>query len=425
MPALLGQPQPFFVEAQPADTSTVTMISSNNVNLLRCCIFQVSNLNYFHKQLLHVLMKGENFNIPGNKPRVLVAPLDWGLGHATRCIPVIFNLMQQDCEVIIGAEGAVKTLLQNEFPGLKFIELKGYRVKYSRTKYWLPVILILQFPKLFYRIYAENRWLQKIAFALKIDAVISDNRPGLSHKKIPCIYITHQLQIKTGNRFTERIAKKIHYHFINKFTACWVPDAAGEINLAGQLAHPVVLPNVPVKYMGPLSRFKITSAQIKYDLCILLSGPEPQRSIFEKKVLLDLADFEGTAFLLRGLPGKTLQLASTGRLQIRNHLPAAELSVVIQQSKIIICRSGYTTIMDMMKLQKKAILVPTPGQTEQEYLAAYLQQQQLFFCIQQKDFSIADALKKAGSAAYKKVNIEQLEHEAVIKNFANQFRDRN
>ncbi len=362
--------------------------------------------------------KDELFNIPHYKPRVLVAPLDWGLGHATRCIPIIFKLLQQNCEVIVAAEGDVKFLLQKEFPNLAFLPLKGYRMQYSRNKFWLSAKLLLQFPKLIYRIYAEKRWLNKAVDAYKIDAVIADNRMGLCHPKIPCVYITHQLKIKTGNRFTESFVQKMHYHFINKFTACWVPDTEGEKNLAGELSHPVILPKIPLKYLGPLSRFEKTTCENKYDLCIVLSGPEPQRSIFEALVLKDIKDFKGSIFLVRGLPGKTsIPESSNAVLEIKNHLPAAELNMLLQQSNMIICRSGYSSVMDLVNLQKKAILVPTPGQTEQEYLARYLQDQKLFFCVEQKYFSLPAVLKAASGFQYTEIIFSQNEYELVIEDF--------
>ena len=364
------------------------------------------------------MIKPENFNIPGNRPRVLVAPLDWGLGHATRCIPVIFKLLEQRCDVIVAAEGAVKFLLQKEFPDLVFIELRGYRMRYSRNRFWMPLKLMVQFPKLIYRVYAEKRWLQETVDAYKIDAVISDNRLGLSHKKIPGVYITHQLLIKTGNRFTERIAQIIHYHFINKYKACWVPDAAGKINLAGELSHPVLLPKIPLQYLGLLSRFENTVIGFKYDLCIILSGPEPQRTVFEKIILNEVKGLRGNVILLRGLPGKLLaDELNNPVLEIKDHLSAAELSIVLQQSKMVISRCGYTTVMDLVKLQKRAILVPTPGQTEQEYLARYLHQQKLFYCAQQKNFSLQDVLKNAANFQYAELTIPQKDHEAVIEDF--------
>jgi uncharacterized protein (TIGR00661 family) len=260
--------------------------------------------------------------------------------------------------------------------------------------------------------------LQKTVDEYKIDAVISDNRLGLSHEKIPCVYITHQLLIKTGNRFTERVAQKIHYHFINKYKACWVPDAAGEINLAGELSHPANLPKVTLKYLGPLSRFEKKDVEIKYDLCIILSGPERQRTVFEKIILKEVKDFSGNVILLRGLPGKFLgNELNSPALEIKTHLTATELNTVLLQSKIVISRCGYTTVMDLVKLQKKAILVPTPGQTEQEYLAHYLHQQKIFYCAGQKNFSLQDVLKKAADFQYTELTIPQKDYEAVIEDF--------
>ena len=364
------------------------------------------------------MIKAEDFNIPEHKPRILIAPLDWGLGHATRCIPVISFLVQQNCIVFVAAEGRAKTLLQKEFPDVQFIGLKGYRIQYSRYKFWMPAKLLLQLPKLIYRIYAENRWLKKSVKALRINAVISDNRMGLFHKRIPCVYITHQLTIKTGVRFTESIAQKIHYHFINKFNACWVPDAKGALNLAGALSHPAILPKVPVIYLGPLSRFEKKKVESKYDLCIILSGPEPQRTVFEKIILKDLHKVEGKVCLVRGLPGetRTLQLNNSS-IEIKNHLPADELNYIILQSKIIISRCGYSTVMDLVKLQKKAVLIPTPGQTEQEYLAKYLHAQQLFYCINQHDFSLQEAIKNVISFEFKQLQVKQEGFENILDGF--------
>jgi uncharacterized protein (TIGR00661 family) len=363
-------------------------------------------------------MINENFNIPGRRQRILIAPLDWGLGHATRCIPVISTLLKQDCNVIVAAEGQIKTLLQKEFPGLQFVELKGYRVHYSRNKFWMTTALLLQLPGIIYRIYAENRWLKKIITDYNIDAVISDNRMGLHHKKIPCIYITHQLTIKTRSGFTERIAQKIHYHFINKFGNCWVPDSETKVNLAGALSHPATLPNVPVIYLGPLSRFEKTATAIKYDLCIILSGPEPQRTVFEKIILADTETMTEKICLVRGLPQETEVPDMTNpSVEIKNHLPAEELSTIIQQSNIIISRCGYSTVMDLVKLQKKALLVPTPGQTEQEYLADYLQQQKLFYCVDQENFSLQAALKKVAAFKYDDWPPGNDDYKAVVENF--------
>ena len=356
--------------------------------------------------------------MPDTRPRVLIAPLDWGLGHATRCIPIILSLLEHGCEVIVATEGAPKQLLQQEFPDLVFAELKGYRVRYSRKKFWLPAKLLMQFPKILLQIYAENRWLKKMAAQYKIDAVISDNRFGMYHAVIPSVYITHQLMIKTGNPFSEKIAQKLHYHFIKKFTECWVPDWAGEINLAGNLSHPSVLPTTPVKYTGPLSRLEKTTEDIKYDCCILISGPEPQRSLFEEIIFRDLENYNGKAIVIRGLPQDSLDIKVKIHLvEIKNHLPAAELSKVLQQSNFIICRSGYSTIMDLVMLQRNATLVPTPGQTEQEYLAAYLQGKQLFYSVKQDSFSLPEIVQKMKEYPFKEIAFPKNNFNKVIEDF--------
>jgi uncharacterized protein (TIGR00661 family) len=355
------------------------------------------------------------------KKRVLIAPLDWGLGHATRCIPIIYALIQQDFEVIIAAEGKIRVLLEKAFPGYSFAFLKGYNISYSKAKFWLPLKIFVQLPKIFWRIYAENRWLKRIIKEYKIDAVISDNRPGLYHRAIPCTYITHQLRVKTGNAFTEWAAQKIHYYFINKYTACWVPDnEAIENNFAGDLSHPKKLPATPVKYIGTLSRFEKISIEKKYDLLFLISGLEPQRTIFENLVLVQLKNFNGTALLVKGLPGTAEgpPAADDNKIKIVNHLDANELGKAIQQCDIVISRSGYTTIMDLIKLQQKAVLIPTPGQTEQEYLAQYLMAKNLFCSVTQNNFSLAEVVKQAAAFPFANISADQNKYKQVVKEFA-------
>lgn len=367
-------------------------------------------------------MKFEKINIKGTKKRVLIAPLDWGLGHATRCIPIIYGFLELGSVVIIAAEGRPKNLLEKEFPGLDFLPLKGYKMRYSRNKRWLMVGLLLQFPKLINRIYYENKWLKQIVIEHNIDAVISDNRLGLYHSTTPCVYITHQLEIKTGNRFTEWIAQKIHYFYINKYTACWIPDDELDNTLAGVLSHPEHSPKTPVQYLGPLSRFEKIKIEKIYDYLVLISGPEPQRTIFEKLMLKELIKTPGKALLVRGLPGNEKLIQSNDEsVEIHNHLTAVELNKAIQQSGIIISRSGYTTVMDLITLQQRAILIPTPGQTEQEYLAEYLMQKKIFFTTPQNNFSLNDALKEIIGFPFTTINTDQNKYKEVIRTFAQQF----
>jgi hypothetical protein len=233
------------------------------------------------------LINGKNFNSKPPKIKILVAPLDWGLGHATRCIPIINQLISQNCEVVIAASGESYFLLKKEFPYAEIIRISGYKITYSRSGRSLLFKLMLQIPGIIFSILKESFWIKKNLKKYKIDAIISDNRPGIFNYKVPSVYITHQLLIKTGNHFSEKIVQKIHYHFIKKYSYCWVPDCKQD-GLAGELSHQKNKPS-NVLYIGALSRFEILQEiQYKYEMLISISGPEPQRSVFVKKILFQL-----------------------------------------------------------------------------------------------------------------------------------------
>lgn len=348
-------------------------------------------------------MNGQNINIGTKSLRVLISPLDWGLGHATRIITIVKILEKYDVTVLIAAEGAAASLLQTEFPQLQILPLRGYRVQYSRKKNFFFWKLFRQLPGILASIKRENDWLKEVVETHKIDAVISDNRFGLYHSAIPSVYITHQLFIETGKNFMNKLAQKIHYKYINRFAECWVPDFEKGITVAGKLSHPEKLPAVPVIYIGPLSRFKKGDQPVSDKLLIILSGPEPQRSIWEKDLLEQLKNSDRHIILVRGLPGSTEELTCTKTLEIYNHLPAAQLNKLIVEAEWVICRSGYSTVMDLIALEKKAIMVPTPGQAEQEYLAAYLTKQELFYTCIQQDFQLENSIKMAESFPNKKL----------------------
>ncbi len=342
-------------------------------------------------------MNQEYINKPGDELFILLAPLDWGLGHATRCIPLIHSLQKYHATVILAMEGPGAVLLQNEFPGLRILPLKGYRMHYSAGKKTFLLKIMSQLPKIQSAINQENKWLKSLLQQKLIHGIISDNRLGLHSKKIPCVYMTHQLYIETGVKWLNKIAQAIHYNYINRFGECWVPDWQDSRGLSGKLSHPRKMPAVPVRYLGPLSRFSKEKQKEKDVLLILLSGPEPQRTILEKILLDQVSAVPQHIIFIRGLPGRKQLPPPLPNVTFYNHLPSGELNALVQESAMVLARSGYSTIMDLAALQKKAILIPTPGQGEQEYLAQYLHKQKFFYSCVQENFELKKALKEVAS----------------------------
>ncbi len=324
-----------------------------------------------------------------SKKRILVAPLNWGLGHASRCIPIINELLNHDFEVIITAKGRSFHLLKQEFPKLEFIKLEGQNIKYP-NKIPLSVSIFFQIPKILYSIYREHKNLKKTIKKCNIDGVISDNRYGLFNKEIPTIFITHQLQIQSP--FLKNILLIINHFFINKFNQCWIVDNK-RIRLAGELSIPdTSLKNY--RFIGTLSRFKYYKTKKIFDLCFILSGPEPQRTFFEKKIKKELKNYKGKYLLILGKT-ESKKLEFSENIKTLNYATSKDLNNYILQSELIISRSGYSTIMDLYKLSAKAVFIATPGQTEQEYLSKKLKSEQICYSEKQKDFNLKRSISES------------------------------
>lgn len=337
------------------------------------------------------------------KVRVLVAPLDWGLGHATRCIPIIRELIRQGAEPCLAASGPTARLLEQEFPGLAMYPLRGYEIRYARSRAGLFISMLFQIPRMLASIRQERAWLKELTTREHFDAIISDNRYGLSHARIPTVFITHQLRILSPlGKWNEALLQWMNYRYIKRFTQCWVPDHQRSPGLAGILSHPEKLPAVTLKYTGPLSRFtKSDTPEKKGHLLILLSGPEPQRSMLEDLLSKAIAHYPGTADFVRGLPGAISQIPSTNMLHFHNHLSAEALQHKMEEAEFVIARSGYSTVMDLAVLHKKSILIPTPGQTEQEYLGKFLQERKQAVVFSQAELNLTKALETAAAADHR------------------------
>ena len=319
------------------------------------------------------------------KKRILIAPLNWGLGHAARCIPIIHALLRHDFEVIVASDGIALTLLKKEFPKLESVKLPSYDIEYAKNPQFFKWKLLKDSPKLLKTIKAEKKAIKTIIEDLNIDGIISDNRLGVHSKKVPCVFITHQLQVLSGS--TTWLSTKMHQNIIKQFDACWVPDNHGEPNLSGKLGH---LPNLEIttKYLGPLSRFQKKETKVVYDLMVLLSGPEPQRTFLEDKLLEDLKEFSGQIIFVKGIIEMEQSVVKENNMTIYNFMTSDLLEKSLNESALVLSRSGYTTIMDLAKLEKKAFFIPTPGQFEQEYLAERLDALGIVPSCKQSDFTI-------------------------------------
>ncbi len=300
------------------------------------------------------------------KKRILVAVLNWGLGHATRCIPIINELQQEDFEVFIASDGAALELLKKEFPDIKCLELPSYNITYTKSPGLLKWKIFAESPRLFKIIQQERKVTRDLVKKYELNGIISDNRPGCRYKHIKCVFITHQFSVLSGN--TTYLSSKLHQKYISKFDECWIPDASGNHNLSGIMGHLKKMPE-NVKYIGPLSRFNKLPQQKKYDFAVILSGPEPQRTMLEEKLLIAFQNSDNKIIFIRGVMEEKQISSANKNLIIKNYLTTKALEEVILSSEVIICRSGYSSIMDLAKLEKKAFLIPTPGQFEQEYLA--------------------------------------------------------
>lgn len=325
--------------------------------------------------------------------RILVCPLDWGLGHATRCVPVIRTLLELNQNVVIGADGRPLALLKDEFPELEFIRMPGYDITYPATGN-LAVSMLLQGPKIAARIKQEHKLLEQVVASYAIDAVISDNRFGLWHSRIPSAFITHQVFIQAP--VGAKALNVLNHRFISRFSQCWIPDVEEAFSLGGILSHGSHLPN-DCQYIGPLSRFedKQGARSKKWDLLGMVSGPEPQRTVFQKLLIDTFAHSGKRCLVVCGKPEEEAEGTEVGKVRIVSHLNATQLKETMLESELVVARPGYSTIMDLVALQKEAVLIPTPGQTEQEYLGKHHMEKGHFFVLDQKAVSNIKTFEKS------------------------------
>ncbi len=318
--------------------------------------------------------------------RIVVAPLCWGLGHASRCVPIINQLHDQGNTVAIASDGEALTLLRKEFPELESFELPEYEINY---KYQSMIInMAVQGPKILCAIKKEKTEAEQIASSWNADILISDNRLGFRSNTTKNVYITHQLNIPHPNKIISTVANRLHRHFINKYDECWIPDYEDDRSLAGKMTQAEL--KIPKRFIGVQSRLVKEDVNEDIDLAIILSGPEPQRMYLEEKLIKKYTHLSNKKIILvRGTESVAKHTVNQSHITVHNLLTSHDINNIMNRAKQIVCRAGYSSIMDLVVLGKGAILVPTPGQYEQEYLGKVLDRRYGFRCIEQYNIEIS------------------------------------
>ncbi len=352
--------------------------------------------------------------------KVLIAPLDWGLGHATRCIPIITALLELGYHVTVATDGPHAIILREAFPNVTFLRLKGYGIRYSKNATGFALKMLVQIPRILYNIFREFWWLRTTNRQAHFDLIISDNRLGFFHLKTPSVFITHQLNLQTPFSWSTNFLQWVQYTWFKLFyTMVWVPDMEGDQNLSGILGNPIRKPSVPVWYMNCLSRLKAyatsqTNEQQPAHLFLgIVSGPEPQRSIFQEILWAEGNQLHQPFKLIAGTADQASNKAVSEFGSIEPHLAGPDLVKAIENTKFIISRGGYTSLMELIPLNKPLILVPTPGQTEQEYLAKRWQDKGWAVAYDQTQFKLETALKAAANFKYQPIPFIPFTKEAL------------
>ncbi len=336
-------------------------------------------------------------------PVVLVCPLNWGLGHATRCMPIVDALLERGFHVVVVADGSSMAFLQEEYgTRVGYVKAKQAEVRYTASGGWMWLALLRQVPRFILSMRKARATVEGLVQKMGACAVISDNHYGMYSKKVPSVLMTHQLFLRPPSSimWAAPLLEAMIRKLTRPFWKCWVPDFPGKQNLSGELSHKKMLSRL--HFVGPLSRFSRaglsgnpTLPDLPGDYILaIVSGPEPQRQLFEELLTRELLQLDVDAVLLRGRAGES-SCRQVGRVWVMDHAPTHAMQVLLRDARLVVSRSGYSTLMDLSVFGKKALLVPTPGQTEQEYLGRLMEQRSWAACMDQKHLELGQGIDKA------------------------------
>ena len=359
--------------------------------------------------------------MPNNKPKkILIAPLDWGLGHTTRCIPIIGCIISLGHVPVFAGSDFQCSFIKETFGGIETIHIEGYEIRYTAWNRFGQAGILSQLPRLLKVIRYEHQWLKEACLRHSIDGIISDNRYGLYHESIPTVVISHQLGVQTGlGQIFNQIVQKIHYKLLNRFSSIWVVDSIQNPGLGGELSHSKRLPNNTL-YIGLLSAFQ-PLVQISNNpngpIVVLISGPEPQRTNLSALLWKQILNIGTEVVFIEGSNKAKAPKVIPENITWYGHLSGSRLKELLVRASIVISRSGYSTIMDLLALNKRAIFIPTPGQTEQIYLANKMMEAGAYYSTPQSGFKLDQAIENSKSYSPNSLNFQELYtlHESVIE----------
>ena len=330
------------------------------------------------------------------KRKILYAVLDWGLGHATRSLPVIRELAKSN-DVTVLSTGRSLSLIKTELPELNFIDHSDYSVKYTKRGSSLIFFLILQIPKILFKLREEHKFTERLVEERKFDRIVSDNRYGIYSNSIPSFFITHQLKFKLPKSFEklEFFSEYFNRFYFRRYRKIFIPDTETDPNLSGDLSHNLKsIKSLKINYTGILADLDRSEGEIISDHLIIISGPEPQRTIFEKKVLEQASGLEGKTIIVCGKTESSV-IKRIGSMEVHDYAAREKMSAMIRGAGMIISRPGYSSVMEIVSLNKKALFIPTPGQTEQEYLAEYYKEKRYFYSVTQDKMDLKNDVIEA------------------------------
>lgn len=326
---------------------------------------------------------------------------NWGLGHAARSLVLIRALVARGDRVLILMQpGPGMRLLRDELgDACDFHPCQDIPVPLSRWRVLFYLGMTVSMPRLWWCFYREQRVTERLVAAHAIDLVVSDSRLGVWSRHVPSYVISHSLrQIIPGRiRWIECLVEWGQRRLLRHYHKVLIPDLEPDGGLSGDLGHRCTLDwgADRLVYIGPLADVVRPGVREDVDFFFSISGAEPQRTLFEQQVLAALPHVHGRVIVTLGRPDQAGEVREVDGATVYGYLDREQQAEMLNRARLVVTRSGYTTLMELATLGKKALFVPTPGQSEQEYLARFHRRQGRIWSMSQQRLDVVRDLARA------------------------------